>query len=215
MARDIFVARPNTSDATAAHKGSAVEGWKRAVFLHDIFNLVFVLPIIVLTCVSLLWPSRYSHGFLSMFTFFYVALDTVYSWWIPQLHPSSFRWATVMVHHFTTLLLLLHPILCQEHGYFTAYCTIVELNTAFLTLQRMLRWRSMQVGFYVTWVGMRLIWYPYLLYLFASTVAADPVQTRFQVIGSQAVLCALNFVWTAEVVYGLTVPREHTKKKAS
>merc|ERR1712039_962917 len=105
----------------------------------------------------------------------------------------------------------------------TAYSTIVEFNTMFITLQRLFKWKLCQLGFYGTWVTMRLGWFPYLVYFYHKTLTTDGVfpaetvqplsYTWNQVVGSQIALCGLNFLWTGEVVYGMLKPKKKPAKK--
>eukprot|EP00448_Togula_jolla_P035737 CAMPEP_0170626952 /NCGR_PEP_ID=MMETSP0224-20130122/31657_1 /TAXON_ID=285029 /ORGANISM="Togula jolla, Strain CCCM 725" /LENGTH=147 /DNA_ID=CAMNT_0010953809 /DNA_START=119 /DNA_END=562 /DNA_ORIENTATION=- len=137
----------------------------------------------------------------------YVACDVVYNTIDPQCQPGKFRLSTILFHHFVTMWLVLHPWQHPENGHLTAYSTVVELNTLFITLQRLFKSKFCQMGFYATWLSMRLMWYPYLIRRYHNAIvqwgAAPLTYTWWQVVGSQCVLVGLNFVWTGEVLYGM------------
>ena len=101
----------------------------------------------------------------------------------------------------------------EAHGYLTAYATIVEVNTLFHSLSKKFKGQTAFVhAFHATWIGLRLGWYPYLLaVVFPRVMQGYSDRVYWQVVGSQAVLVGLNFIWTAEVVYGLLRPK---KRKA-
>jgi len=56
-------------------------------------------------------------------------------------------------------------------------CLSVELNTFFLILRRLWHVPPVSVCFYVTWITIRLIIYPYLIYVFAI-LYVDRVRAR-------------------------------------
>merc|ERR1712079_252004 len=78
-----------------------------------------------------------------------------------------------------------------------------------LTANRLRRYRITEIAFYATWVGMRLLWYPYLVYYFHKTMiawGAMPALADYsycQVVGSMVGLNGLNFFWTAELLVNM------------
>jgi hypothetical protein len=179
---------------------------KEAAAAHDHFNLYAVTPLVVLTFCAIVQTQPWAF-YLSVATLVYIIADIVYNALVPECQPNTTRWATIMLHHVVTLWLVLHPVLHPENAHLTAACTIVEVNTLILTVNRNLKWKSLTYAFYFTWVTQRLIWYPYLIYLNHVTIVAWGAKPfdyfHCQTVGTVAVLCALNFVWTAEVVMGL------------
>ena len=140
--------------------------------------------------------------------------DTIYNLVAPHVQPSTQRLATILLHHVAAGVLVLHPLQYPEaHGYLTAYATIVEVNTLFHSLSKKFKAQKAFVhAFHATWIGLRLGWYPYLLaVVFPRVMQGYSDRVYWQVVGSQAVLVALNLLWTAEVVYGLLRPK---KRKA-
>jgi len=208
-------------ESTAAPPEQPVEMCRRAADIHDRFNIAAITPLVSLTVAAFARPCRSTDVTLSYSTFTYILVDIVYHLLVPRIQPSFFRFSTIMAHHLVTAWLLLHPILHPEHAHFTKYCTIVEINTLFLTMNKFLKWKLMQFGFYSTWVGMRLVWYPYLIKRFHDTMirwGATPALTDYnycQVVGSLGVLCGFNYVWTAEVVAKLLRNKKKNAAKHS
>eukprot|EP00931_Biecheleriopsis_adriatica_P059708 TRINITY_DN35784_c0_g1_i2.p1 TRINITY_DN35784_c0_g1~~TRINITY_DN35784_c0_g1_i2.p1 ORF type:complete len:210 (+),score=31.30 TRINITY_DN35784_c0_g1_i2:87-716(+) len=181
---------------------------------HDCFNLFTIPPLVVLTGLSMARPSKTSHSALSWSVLTYTLFDTVYNLLVPECQPNLKRWATIMLHHVTASWLTLFPIAHPELGHLTSYCTIVEVNTMCLTFAKALKskfWNNCHLG---SWVALRLFWYPYLVFYFHKVVSSNGIQVGdyeyLQTVGSQTVLCSLNYVWTAEVVAGML--RSKTKE---
>mmetsp|Transcript_65257 Transcript_65257/g.165388 ORF Transcript_65257/g.165388 Transcript_65257/m.165388 type:complete len:209 (+) Transcript_65257:104-730(+) len=193
----------------AGSDDSAARG-KAAALRHDRFNLVFICPIIVLTVLSLLKRSDRQagvHAALSWTTLGYIVADICYNALVPHCQPSKVRLGTILFHHLVTCWLVWHPIQHRaDSGHITAYGTIVEVNTIFQTLHKVFRLKIFQQGFLATWVSMRLVWYPYcvwLTHLHMLTLDHLPGSyTYCQVVGSQFTLVCLNLFWSAEFLMG-------------
>ena len=190
-----------------------LEERKAAARRHDNFNVYCIPVLVVLTFVSLLAPSYEAHYALSAATFLYTVVDTIYNVVAPHVQPSTLRLATILLHHVAAGLLVLHPLqFPAHHGYLTAYATVVEVNTLFHNLSKVYKGQPLLLyAFYATWVGLRLGWYPYLLAVVFPRVMQGYSDVEYwQVVGSQAVLVALNFTWTAEVVAGMLRQKKKT-----
>ncbi|CAJ1461454.1 unnamed protein product [Effrenium voratum] len=183
--------------------------------IHDSFNLLAIPPLVLLTGVSLARPSRASNSALSWSVLGYMFLDITYNLLAPACQPTWRRWATILFHHVTAAWLVCFPIKYQQFAHLTAYCTLVEVNTFFLTLFKVFKWQFAQMGHLTSWVSLRLFWYPYLVYLFHTEVSGGGFQVgsyeHFQSVGSQVILCGLNFYWTVEVALGML--RKRPKKE--
>jgi hypothetical protein len=191
-------------------------GTKEAAATHDRFNLYAVTPLVILTLASYTSTSQLTHEVLSYATLTYVVCDILYNLAVPQCQPNLTRWATIMLHHVVTVWLVLHPCLHRENADMTAGATIVEINTLILTVNRNLKWKSLTYAFYFTWVTMRLIWYPYLTYVHHVRMTGWGAKLfdyyYNQTIGTVVVLCALNWLWTYEVVSGLLAKKPKQKQ---
>eukprot|EP00913_Durusdinium_trenchii_P003905 g3614.t1 len=123
--------------------------------IHDRFNLFMIPPLVLLTGCSLASPSRMTHNALAWSVLSYMLLDIAYNLLAPECQPTWCRWVTILIHHVTAAWLVCFPINHQDFGDLTAYCTLVEVNTLFLTLFKVFR----------------LLWYPYLVYHFHEVVS--------------------------------------------
>eukprot|EP00440_Ansanella_granifera_P057974 gb/GFBE01062845.1/.p1 GENE.gb/GFBE01062845.1/~~gb/GFBE01062845.1/.p1 ORF type:complete len:211 (+),score=35.07 gb/GFBE01062845.1/:1-633(+) len=174
---------------------------------HDRFNLFAIPPLVFLTGCSLFQPSRATHDALSWSVLSYTMLDTAYNVLVPQCQPNFRRWASIVLHHSTAAWLTMFPIRHPELGHLTSYCTIVEINTMFLTFSKAFKSKMMTKCHLASWGILRLCWYPYLVYHFHRVVCDSGIKVGayeyFQTVGSQAILCSLNFFWTVEVCLGM------------
>mmetsp|Transcript_44486 Transcript_44486/g.70729 ORF Transcript_44486/g.70729 Transcript_44486/m.70729 type:complete len:199 (+) Transcript_44486:38-634(+) len=180
--------------------------------IHERFNLFMIPPLVLLTGCSLMRPSLVTHGILSWSVLSYMVLDTTYNLLAPDCQPTWKRWVTILLHHVTAAWLVCFPINHPDFAHLTAYCTTVEVNTLFLTLYKVFKWNFAQTGHMVSWVVLRLLWYPYLVYHFHEVVSGGGFKAgsyeHFQSVGSQVILCGLNFYWTFEVAMGMSKKKE-------
>lgn len=185
--------------------------------IHERFNLFMIPPLVLLTGCSLLRPSPVTHGILSWSVLSYMVLDTTYNLLAPDCQPTWKRWVTILLHHVTAAWLVCFPIHHPDFAHLTAYCTTVEVNTLFLTLYKVFKWNFAQTGHLVSWAVLRLLWYPYLVYHFHEVVSGGGFKAgsyeHFQSVGSQVILCGLNFYWTFEVLMGMLSKKKETKLK--
>eukprot|EP00443_Scrippsiella_acuminata_P031503 CAMPEP_0115250142 /NCGR_PEP_ID=MMETSP0270-20121206/42954_1 /TAXON_ID=71861 /ORGANISM="Scrippsiella trochoidea, Strain CCMP3099" /LENGTH=195 /DNA_ID=CAMNT_0002665507 /DNA_START=19 /DNA_END=606 /DNA_ORIENTATION=+ len=167
---------------------------------HDRFNLFTIPPLVLLTGLSLLCPCEAMHSALSWSVLAYIVADIIYNILVPHCQPGPVRLATILVHHLLTAWLVLHPIAYAENGHFTAYCSIVEVNTVCQVFYKVTKLKIFQMGFMLTWFSMRLIWFPYLIFVFHRTMVQQDqsTYTYCQVVGSQVLLVGLNVFWSAE-----------------
>lgn len=130
--------------------------------MHDIYNLV-TLPVLCAFCFRFLQTGE------SFLTFVRVA----YGYFVGDLlwvvvNPSCVKSPGVIsAHHCLTMAYMLYPVLYPQLRYYMAMCLTVELNTFFLILRRIWHVPPVSVCFYLTWISIRLLIYPYLIYVFA------------------------------------------------
>lgn len=79
------------------------------------------------------------------------------------------------------------------------------MNTFFLILRRIWHVPPVSVAFYVSWIGIRLIAYPYLIYEFALLYVAKARQGHYvhpMILAPtfQTVFTLLNVKWTVDLV---------------
>ncbi len=78
---------------------------------------------------------------------------------------------SVIVHHVVTLLVMSTPWIHTQFGWHLAVNILAEINTWFLTLRRNVQCDTLlhsllQVGFYATWILIRLLLYPVLIFFY-------------------------------------------------
>lgn len=181
---------PSTTTTSAAASSSG--GWRpnAASRFHDYVNIAQIPLLFVLSVACNLTDRVWVHATLVVYAVLYFLFDSL---WI-MLQPSIVKEPRVLlVHHLVALVLLAEPAVallrlgnmigrcrlhaphCYEVGLgaslamdltgTTGKILVVEINTLFLILRRTTNMgRLFEVGFYVTWVLVRLMWYPYLLF---------------------------------------------------
>jgi hypothetical protein len=132
----------------------------------------------------------------------YIVMDTAYNCLAPQIQPSTGRLITIVVHHIATAWLVLYPIRNPHHMHLGAHSAVVEVNTLLLTMGKLgMKSNAQQMGFYLTWVTMRLMWYPVLCYRFHYLGHPVGSYEYCQIVGSQVVLTCLGYYWSFELVW--------------
>lgn len=159
--------------------------------VHDCFNLIVLLPVILLDVMNWNWDKIFYDRNSSMaeawtgewfdlffqVTLFYFVVDLIWIISIPSCVKSP---ATIIQHHLATILYLIIPYLHLEYRCCMGACLSVELNTWFLIARRVLnkqgfppwtislsvvsiRVKLLSIFFYTTWIGIRCILYPMLM----------------------------------------------------
>ena len=190
---------------------------RAATAIHDELNVVCITLLVVLTLASLCWQTASTQQLLSHCTLLYIIADIVYNLLVPHCQPSKFRLGTILLHHVLTAWLLLHPIVNTEHAELTCLCMVVEINTVLHNANKVLKRPWTELAFQLSWVVLRLLWYPYLVFLFHQRITewgASVMSFKWlQTVGSMVGLCCLNFVWTAEVAVKMVRKHGETKKE--
>jgi hypothetical protein len=160
---------------------------------HDFFNLVALVPIVILNCLNWnadkLWRVFTSTGSIRqawtgdwfepffIATALYFLVDLLWILKVPTCVKSPL---TIFQHHVCTLLYLYIPYAIKEYRWGMGACMIVEINTWFLIARRVfnqqgfepwiidlsflsIRIKLISILFYATWVPIRCILYPYLM----------------------------------------------------
>jgi len=158
-------------------------------------------------------------------SFFYVSLAyfTIDLAWI-LLVPSCVKSpSTIIQHHTATMVYLLLPFYYEDLRWCMGACMIVEVNTWFLIARRVfnkqgfppwtielgsfasIRIKLISVFFYVTWIGIRCILYPYLMPQFYqkwvqhTEEEGTPWNMVMLCVPLHAVFCLLNMKWTYDL----------------
>eukprot|EP00439_Symbiodinium_sp_Y106_P078417 s1097_g17.t1 len=203
--------------------GKAAQGRRplTAGLLHDWVNVAALTAIFVLSAAALEFGEESSlHTIVIAVTAAYLVSDAL---WI-ALQPDMVKTpVSVILHHLVTLIVIVEPMFYESHRVNASRALLVEINTVLLTLRRLLgRPPWCELGFYLTWALIRLIWFPALgTALLASTfgwvspLAALPppltalvVEVRPPAIRSYASLSfaavvMLQFYWTCAMGRGM------------
>ena len=161
--------------------------------LHDFFNLIALVPVVVLNVINWdldilmdktkplkhAWTGQYFPLFFAITVGYFVA-DLIWVIQIPNCVKSP---AVIVQHHIATLVYLIIPYMHpEETGWLMGACLIVEINTWLLIARRVfnkqgfgpwvidlsffsIRVKLISIFFYVTWIGIRNILYPVILKL--------------------------------------------------
>jgi len=132
---------------------------------HDLMNII-VLPVVVAFVMNFLVNQTLDNFWaLVAITVLYFTVDLVWVIMVPHSVKSPM---VIKVHHALTLMYLMLPCLYPEFGWGMASCLCVEINTWFLIARRYWRRSTIlfSIGFYISWMVIRVILYPYLVYVF-------------------------------------------------
>lgn len=183
------------------------------VRLHDWFNLVVLF---VLNVENIFFMAT-GRGFQVFFTsaMVYFLLDTIFVGVYPQSVKSP---VVILSHHLCTALYMLIPYNYPQYHWCMAYCMLVEVNTWLLIARRCIGGKVVEALFYATWIGLRNLWYPYLIWAFYQEWVVETVKcgTMWNPIlitpVCQAFLTGLNFHWTLALVMKLMKPAKGAKQ---
>lgn len=188
---------------------------------HDLANIVALPVIVAAAIVQLLSANEMAFKLLFWMVLAYFFIDFAWVIWIPSCVKSTY---TIKMHHTAALLYLVVPYVYPEYGHFLGKCMLLEANTWFLIARRYfgrIRWHS--VGFYVTWITIRLGLFTYLFYeachvyyervvvqldsdkngtLSVGELLFLPKYVHLTMLAPmlQALFCGLNYKWTYDLV---------------
>ena len=138
---------------------------------HDLFNML-VLPLVIISNVLFLWTGNYE--MIQFITFMlYMGIDSIWVWLVPDSVASP---STILQHHLVVLLVWIvphyqgNPTLIR----YSSFGPLVEINTWCLISRRNVRDSVvLQFLFYASWIGLRIIFYPVILYDFSSLMVTS------------------------------------------
>ena len=179
--------------------------------LHHIFNLTYIGLIALWSAFS--WSKGQNGEDLTtyvLFDSFYYVLDTFFIICRPEIvrspisiifhHIVSFGGAFGVAYHFPPLRYMLVEL------------TLVDINTWFMILRQTLKKRYIIVEsmFYISWVVIRMLYYPYLL--FKSYKRAEEGGALVVILMMVMFLNVLNFKWSHDLFkkfFGSKVDHDH------
>mmetsp|Transcript_19074 Transcript_19074/g.44863 ORF Transcript_19074/g.44863 Transcript_19074/m.44863 type:complete len:273 (-) Transcript_19074:314-1132(-) len=187
---------------------------------HDWVNVVMLCMIFAMAAGSLSQgEDSLGHTAVVVCASVYLVFDIV---WV-AMQPAIVRTPrTIIAHHMITLVVICGTVENARHRVNASRALLVEINTVLLTMRRRLgRPVWCEVVFYVSWVVLRLLWFPMLgVAMLASTFgfgerlrAVAPACLWVDVrspppIKAYASLCfaavvSLQFYWTASLLGSL------------
>lgn len=142
----------------------------------------------------------------------YLAVDVIWVLLIPKCVMSSPE--NIVAHHLLSLVGLFLSLTIPQFSWHTALILLVETNTLFLTIRRNAQKDSVvhfitNVLFYVTWVVLRLIFFPVMVVFLCQEYArySASVGTYVNVVLLapilQGALTAMSYMWTYEMLVKL------------
>jgi len=202
-------ARPSLLHATSAGplaSAAAALADLKAWQVHDLFNLA-TLPVAI-ALVGLAFSRAGYRKPLALFMGIYMAIDAL---WI-LLRPDVVRAPGVLLaHHAATVLLVGHTLVHPAHLSWVASFAVVEINTWLLIARRHVGRASarvraiLAVAFYATWIGIRVLWFPFvaLKVWCCSSPWPSGLYGRVAYVGigvTATALTVLQCVWSRDVL---------------
>jgi hypothetical protein len=151
-------------------------------------------------------------------TLSYFVVDMVWVAWIPSCVRSP---GTIIKHHIATLIYIMVPYKYSAARPFMGACMSVEINTWFLIARRIfnkqgfspwvvqlpgtvspsysIRIKFISIFFYVTWISIRCVLYPFLLWYFAIMSMKSVRSVYTAVLPIHFIFCVLNLRWTYDL----------------
>lgn len=189
---------------------------------HDYFNLIALIPVIVTTVLNYNCSDlrnmniSYSGDFFWMMwvtTGAYFLLDLV---WVARVPICVKSPGLIIKHHILAMIYLLGPIAFPEYRWFMGSILSVEVNTWFLICRRVVYKASgkpitpffpqfISAMFYITWIWIRCIVYPGVLFQFLGMAKEAIEETGIFwhmpmiFIPPHFALCMLNLKWTYDL----------------
>mmetsp|Transcript_1157 Transcript_1157/g.2098 ORF Transcript_1157/g.2098 Transcript_1157/m.2098 type:complete len:333 (+) Transcript_1157:82-1080(+) len=165
------------------------------------------------------WTGEYFYLFFYV-TLAYFIVDLVWVTVIPRAVKSP---STIIQHHIATILYLIIPFHVQSFRFLMGVCMSVEMNTWFLIARRVfnkqgfppwtidlpylfsVRVKLISICFYITWISIRCVLYPYVLVVFYKMVQSGNLRENermFMPVGTclHSVFCVLNVRWTIDLI---------------
>ena len=165
------------------------------------------------------WTGEYFELFFYT-TVSYFIIDLIWVLVVPKAVKSP---STIIQHHIASLLYLSIPMAMPSVRFMMGICMSVEVNTWFLIARRVfnkqgfspwtiglpylfsVRIKLISVCFYVSWVSIRCILYPFVLTIFHRLLTDPEFSKREKNMTSVAaclhlVFCALNMRWTMDLI---------------
>uniref|UniRef100_A0A7S3P3F3 TLC domain-containing protein n=1 Tax=Amphora coffeiformis TaxID=265554 RepID=A0A7S3P3F3_9STRA len=202
---------------------------------HDFFNLIVLIPVVALNVINWNWEmilsmpknrsveDAWTGDFFDLFfgvTVLYFLIDLMWVIIIPSCVKSPW---TIIQHHVAAMIYILIPHFHPEFRCYMGACMMVEINTWLLIARRVfnkqgfppwilklsfvsIRVKLISIFFYLTWISIRCLLYPYLLWPLCTAWLkhSAKVGTKFNIVmlcvPLHACFCVLNLKWTYDLL---------------
>ena len=172
---------------------------RRAVVIHDMATLAFLVPFSTLTLVEVFFGYVVYPMFLTHALTFHMLYDLAWIYVQPRIITSHRN--LIMLHHVVALLYLLRPLLNPIESRITSLVSLVEVDTTILILRRLLPRSTFMNNLYlVSNLFIRVYYETFLSFLVWFLSRHDSPWARIHVIGCQLFInmfscgiCALTF----------------------
>jgi hypothetical protein len=157
--------------------------------------------------------------------FIYMLIDSIWVWTVPDSVASA---STILIHHVVVSVVWLVPFYLGNDTLirYSSYGPLVEINTFFLIARRNFKDSLLlQVMFFASWIGLRILFYPYILVHFVwfiaisnehMSVTKEPlyVVTAVAILGTMLLLNAMNAKWSYDLFRKTfsRSPKDHNNK---
>lgn len=183
---------------------------------HDIFNGFFIPPIFGMVIWGFVFPSLTAYAVLGWMTQAYLFIDIIYTIVAPNIHPTTFRVWTIIIHHLITMWAIFYCINNPADAHLLCWSMIVELNTLVQVIFKLTKIKLFNHLFMLTWFTLRLIMYPWLVWTYHHMAVKQGITGHgyWQIVAGHGGITVLNYVWTAELIIGLVFkkPKGEAKK---
>ncbi len=226
--------------------------------MHDFFNLIFLVPIVVLNFLNWDWDAliygkssglggtgnnqnkfkgqatsaaaasgipflhAWTGEYFDIFFWTTIAYFTIDLLWVCVVPKCVKSPSTIVQHHIAVFLYLIIPYYYPQFRFLMGVCMSVELNTWFLIARRVfnkqgfpawqldipyfisIRVKLISTLFYITWIGIRCLMYPYVLYVLVFPLRhidkENAVFVRYIAMALQCAFCFLNAQWSLQLL---------------
>lgn len=196
------------------------------IILHDIFNVSALSIISILNTIYLVLVVTDIYDYLTiplfqimLYSFMgYIVLDTLIIYYYPNCVVSKPR--DLLIHHGLTFIICLSPIIEKEFEWHAGLALTVEIQTVFLTLNRLIVDKTklinkiISVVFYMLFIAFRVFIFPMLTVYYYIThqrysIKCD-TQFNIAIIGviGFSIITLMGFMW----IYKFISKKQITKK---
>lgn len=193
---------------------------------HDYFNMVFLGFVCFLDVRYLylateweklgtddLGKEYYGDYIILLYAFSaYLLIDFI--WVLIRPKCTVANSSSILLHHVVTGLLMSTPWKYKQFAWHLAISLSVEINTLFLTFRRHCSQGSLfhflfNIGFYASWVGLRLILFPVLVVFYYHEYSrySISINSYWNILGisfvTQGIITLLSFHWTIDLLLKL------------